>query len=123
MATVQDLLNLALTLIDEVTENGAIATETPEYYETKAINFATIIQAELLPPNSNPPFLTSIDDELIISNVLVMKAASYGLASKLLFAEDVNLAVMFNNMYDEAKRRIPTQEIPITDVYCNGVDD
>jgi hypothetical protein len=121
--TVRNLLDMALVLIDEVTETGVIASETPEYYETKAVQLMTIVQAELLPNTVNPPILSDIDDELLLSDKLAIQVGSYGLASKIALAEDMNLANTLNAMYDEYKRNIPTHVIPIVDVYEEGEDN
>ena len=121
--TVKKLLDMALVLIDEVTETGVITSETPAYYETKAIQLTTIVQAELLPSTVSPPVLTTINDELILSDKLAIQVASYGLASKIALAEDMSLANTLNAMYDEYKRSIPSITVPIIDVYNGGEDN
>jgi hypothetical protein len=121
--TGRDILNMALVLIDEVSETGAIQSETPGYYETKALTFLTMVQSELLPPNISPPIITDLDATLLITDSLAIRAASYGVASKIAISEDMNLMVTLNNMYDEMKRKILTSPLPIIDVYEEDVDN
>lgn len=121
--TGRDILNMSLVLIDEVSEQGAIQSETPQYYETKALTFLTMVQAELLPPNIDPPIVTDLDAELLISDSLAIRAASYGVASKIAISEDMNLMVTLNNFYDELKRKVLVTAIPIIDVYEEATDN
>lgn len=121
--TGRDILNMALVLIDEVSETGAIQSETPQYYETKALTYLTMVQAELLPYEVSPPIVTDLDAELLISDQIAIRAASYGVASKIAISEDMNLMVTLNNMYDEWKRKIRTTAIPIVDVYEEETDN
>lgn len=115
--TGRDILNFVLVLIDEVTETGTIASETPGYYEAKVLSFLTMVQAELLPVTIQAPIITSLDDELLLDNNVALRACTYGVASKVAIAEDMNLAVTLNAMYDELKKKIPVTPIPIEDVY------
>ena len=65
-----------------------------------------MVQAELLPVMTPPPILTDLDEDLLLTDSIAIRAASYGLASKLALSEDLNLAITLNNFYDELKRRI-----------------
>lgn len=123
--TGRQMLDMALVLIDEVNEAGGIVPDNPDYYETKALTFLSIVQSELLASDIEPPIVTNLDDDLVITQRMAIRACAYGLASKLALAEDVNLFTSLNAMYDEMKRKIPALPVPITDVYgvSTGEDD
>ena len=115
--TGRQMLDMALVLIDEVNEAGGIQPDNPEYYESKALPILTIVQAELLTSEIEPPIVTNLDDTLLISQRMAIRACAYGLASKLAMTDDMNLAVQLNAMYNEMKAKIPTLEVQPTDVY------
>lgn len=115
--TGQQVFDNALVLMDEVTETGAISTDTPNYYKTKALTILTTLQAELLPLSQTPPVITDLTQPLLVSDRDALSILPYGLAAHLLLAEDLNAASFFNNRYDELKRKRKTTSIPITDNY------
>lgn len=117
MATAQQVYDLALTLIDEVTESGALSPDNPQYYQKRALAFLTILQAELLPISEVPAPVTSLGQSLQFPDRIALSVFPYGLAAHLLMNEDINLASFLNARYDELKRKIPTRIKPIKDVY------
>jgi hypothetical protein len=115
--TGEQIYELALALIDEVTESGTFSPDNPEYYKKKAVSFLTILQAELLPITQTPTILKSLSDSLLLDNRICTLVLPYGLASHLLMAENPSLASFLNARYDELKRKQVTEIQPITDVY------
>lgn len=121
----QQVFDMAMTLIDEVSETGNLAIENPEYYKTKAKSFLTSLQTELLPLTQEPEVITTLEQPLLLPDRLSLLVLPYGLAAHLIITEDPNTASFFNSRYDELKRRIPTSSVAIEDVYSvlTGVDE
>jgi hypothetical protein len=118
MITAQQVYDIALVLMDEVTETGNITTETPEYYKSKALNILTTLQTELLPLSITPVPVTDLSQALLLSDRTALLVLPYGLASHLLLSDDLTLSSFLNGRYDELKRKIQSGGItPITDVY------
>lgn len=122
--TGQQVYERALTLMDEVLETGVIATETPEYYRTKAINIINILQVELLPLSAEITPITDLTQDLQVTDRVAYLVLPYGLAAHLLINDDLTISSWLNARYDELKRKISTTAIPIEDVYgVSGVMD
>lgn len=122
--TAQQVFETALALMDEVTENGTITTETPEYYKTKAVSFINLLQVELLPPTAAITPITQLDQTLQVNDRVALLILPYGLAAHLLLNDDMAISSFFNARYDELKKKIPTHAVPIADVYgALGVTD
>ena len=118
MITAQQVYDIALVLMDEVTETGNITTETPEYYKSKALNILTTLQTELLPLSITPVPVTSMSQVLLVSDRTALLVLPYGLASHLLLSDDLTLSSFLNARYDELKRKIASGGIvSTTDVY------
>lgn len=113
----QQVYDAAMVLIDEVTEVGTISPENPEYYKTRSKSILTTLQTELLPVSVTPIPITSLSQNMLVSDRIALLVLPYGLAAHLLLQEDVNIAAYFNNRYDELKKKIPTTIAPIQDVY------
>lgn len=122
--TGNQVLDRALTLMDEVTETGAITTDTPEYYKTKALNVLNILQVELLPLSASITPITDLSQNLQVTDRIAYLVLPYGLAAHLLIVDDMNMASFWNARYEELKRKIPTEIKPTEDVYgVLGVTD
>jgi hypothetical protein len=115
--TAKQVFDQALALMDEVTEVGSITTEQPEYYKVKALKFLTILQTELLPTTIDPFQFTDLSQEMLVDDKVALMVLPYGLAAHLLLADDMNLAAFYNARYDELKRRMPTINSQITNVF------
>jgi hypothetical protein len=113
--TGKQVYDMAMVLIDEVTEIGSVQPDTPKYYETRSKSILTTLQAELLPPSETPTVITDLTQDLDVSDRIALLVMPYGLASHLLVQEDVNTASYFNARYDELKRKIPTDFEDIED--------
>lgn len=123
MVTAKQVYDMALVLIDEVTEAGSVAPDTPKYYEAKAKSILTQLQTELLPASQVPEVITELNQALLLTDRVAIQILPYGLAAHLLMSEDTNAASFFNARYDELKRKIPTKIQPITDAYNVVITD
>jgi hypothetical protein len=115
--TAQQVYDIALVLMDEVTDTGEILSDNPDYYKTKTLKVLTTLQAELLPSTIAPVAITDLSNTLLVSDHMALMALPYGLAAHLLLTEDVSSASYYNNRYDELKRKTQATITPITDVY------
>lgn len=114
MVTAQQVYDLSLVLIDEVSESGTFAPDNPEYYKKKSLSFLTMLQTEI----SGEAFVfTNMDQELAMSDRVALTVIPYGLAAHLLMSEKPSLASFLNARYDELKRKLPTSSESIEDVY------
>lgn len=123
MVTAKQVYDMALVLMDEVTDSGTIEIEDPEAVEAKALNLLTQIQAELLPLSVTPSIITSLEDTLHLSDRDALLIAPYGLAAHLLLNEQSEAAPFYNSRYEELKRKRRSTIAPITDNYnvINGM--
>ncbi|WP_368658676.1 hypothetical protein AB3Z07_05090 [Metabacillus halosaccharovorans] len=115
--TAQQVYDIALVLMDEVTDTGEILADNPNYYKTKSLSILTTLQTELLPYSISPVPVTDLSNELLVSDRIALSVLPYGLAAHLLLTDDLSSASYFNNRYDELKRKTHTSITPITDVY------
>lgn len=115
--TAQQVYNAALVLIDEVLETGNIVPDQPQYYQAKSLSLLTTLQTELLPISQTPVIVTSLSQNMAVSDKIALLVLPYGLAAHLLLTDDPNTAAFLNARYDELKKKIPTQPVKITDVY------
>lgn len=117
--TGKQVYDMALALMDEVQETGTIGVENPLEYQTKALSIINTLQFELLPPSQTPTLLTSLTQNLSVSDRTALLVLPYGLAAHLLLIEGSTSASapFFNNRYEELKRKVPTTQTSITDVY------
>ncbi|WP_243299140.1 hypothetical protein [Bacillus litorisediminis] len=114
--TGQQVFDMAMVLIDEVSETGNIVADNPEYYRARSIKILTLLQAELMRVSETPVVINDLSQNLSLSDKQCLTVLPYGLAAHLLIQEDVNTASFFNARYDELKRRSPATIEPITDV-------
>ncbi|WP_416731369.1 hypothetical protein [Fictibacillus sp. JL2B1089] len=114
--TAGEVFALAMTLMDEVSEDDTF-DGYPDEYKKKAWDLISILQSELLPPNVIPNQITNLSDELQLDDRSCINVLPYGLASHLLISEDIEKAGFFNARYDELKRKQVASVIQITDIY------
>lgn len=118
MITAKQVYDMALVLIDEVTEAGEVTPDTPKNYEAKARSILTTLQAEILPSSEEVFMIEDLDEPLWVSDRMALTALPYGLAAHLMLQEgDMNIASFFNERYEELKRKQTTKIQKITDVY------
>ncbi|MGM7719439.1 hypothetical protein [Metabacillus sp. Hm71] len=115
--TAQQVYDMALVFMDEVSDTGAILADDPEYYKSKSLSILTALQTELLPQSITPVPITDISSNLLVSDRIALGVLPYGLAAHLLLVENNDAAPFYNDRYEELKRKISTSIEPITDVY------
>jgi hypothetical protein len=115
--TAEQVYNMALVYIDEVTDDGEVVAENPNYYKSRSLSILTALQTELLPKTIEPVAITDLSQELLLPSRLALSALPYGLAAHLLINEDPTSASFFNNRYDELKSKQQTETQPIEDKY------
>jgi hypothetical protein len=116
--TAQQVYDMALVLMDEVTEAGSIATEEADAVKTKAKNILTQLQAELLPISQTPGVITDLSQNLSVTDREALLILPYGLAAHLLLNEQNSATSYYNDRYEELKRKRKTSITAVTDVYC-----
>ena len=93
MVTAERIYNIAMKLIDEVTDNGTI--ENDPALKSKAISFLSMIQTELLPNDIDPVELVNLTDPLLLDDKICLAALPYGLAAHLIITDDPNTASFY----------------------------
>jgi hypothetical protein len=121
--TGQQVYDIAMVLIDEVTELGGVTPDTPKYYQTKAKSIINVLQAELTQAGKEITIINDLSESLSIPDKEALMILPYGVAAHLMLSEDQGVASFFNNRYDELKRKATVSFQPITDVYntLNGM--
>lgn len=115
MVTGKQVYDLALVLIDEVTELGGLTPDTPKYYESKAKHIINMLQAELTAGNAEINIISDLSQTLSIPDKVALTALPYGVASQLMLNEDQGMASYFNARFDELKPKRAASIQPITD--------
>lgn len=115
--TVEQVYNIALSLIDSVDETGNYSADNPDEAIRKTLDFLTTLQVELTSIDQTPQILTDLNNVLTVSDRVALLVLPYGLAAHLLIQEDPNSASFFNSRYDELKVKIPSSVESITDQY------
>lgn len=115
----QDVFTIAMNLMDEISQDGTY-DGYPDYYKSKSWGILSSLQAQLLPANVAPLFISGPTIPMQVDDKSAITILPYGLAAHLLMTEDMNRAAFFNNSFDEMKRTRPVQIIPIVDVLGVG---
>lgn len=104
--TGQKVFEIALTLIDETTQQGKIDL-TDLTLRAKAPNFLTILQAELMPDATTNMIVNDLADDLLLPDRQCLLVLPYGLAAHLVIQDDAGSASFFQQRYEEmrAKKR------------------
>lgn len=102
--TGQKVYELALALIDEVNTTGTIDLSNPAL-KTKAVNFLTILQAEILPDATDAVIVTDLADALVLSDRECLLVLPYGLGAHLVLQDDAASASFLQQRYEELRRK------------------
>lgn len=140
MATVQDVFDMAMHLMDAQNEStGATQTTDTREYELRTPNILNTLLDQVYPYSDTYPDLsgattrpslvsvTSLDDYLDLDDYICRNVLPYGLAGLLLTEENPTQANFFWQTYLEnlntAKSRLPSSGIEgVEDVYGGGED-
>ncbi len=126
----EDIFNIAMAMIDEMTETGALDGETTAEYRAKAPAILSMLQTELIGIDNRyrdkkdwvyPVLIESLDQTVQVDDVKAQTLLTNGLAAQLMLHEDKTLANYFEQRYQEMKGMFikPTPRKPETreDVY------
>lgn len=102
--TGQKVFELSLALIDEVTRTGTIDL-TDLTLKVKAINFLTILQAELMPDATINMAVNDLADDLLLRERECLLVLPYGLAAHLVLQDDPASASFFQQRFEEMRRK------------------
>ena len=126
----EDIFNITMAMIDEMTETGALDGETTAEYRAKAPAILSMLQTELIGIDNRyrdkkdwvyPVLIESLDQTVQVDDVKAQTLLTNGLAAQLMLHEDKTLANYFEQRYQEMKGMFikPTPRKPETreDVY------
>ena len=125
----------AITMMDELNDDGKYRYEDTKEYELRALPILNVLQGELYPfsdtykkngewaPGQRPVLeqLEDLNSELDLDDYCAGTVLPYGLAAALLVDENPSTANFFQQRYDELKaslmRGLPSVSEDITDIY------
>jgi len=111
----------AIKLLDGMERDGTINESKITSYRSLAPTILTMLQGELLPVSTADTDVTSLSDNLSVSDKQALYVLPYGLAAELMISQDDDqtIAAYFSQRYETMKRRFPTPAtiIDIVDVY------
>jgi hypothetical protein len=114
--TGQQVYDLALALIDEVTTAGAI-DHSDLSLKAKAVQFLTILQSEILPTADETAIVEDLADDLLLPPRDCLLVLPYGLAAHLVIQDDPASASFFQQRYEELRKKKRATIGPIVSVY------
>lgn len=130
--TVQTVFDLAIHLIDSVSDEGLTDTEDTLDYKNRTLGLLNTMQQRLYrysdtykvkKAGKRPvlPMLESFEDVINLDDYIAQDVMPYGLAALLLLAEDPQQANYFQQAYEEMiislREGLPTESEDIVDVY------
>lgn len=130
-ATVSDIFDVTMQLIDELNDSGESQTSDTEEYRNRTVGIMNILISECYPlsdekdtsrPDSAWKAVEDLDDQLKgIDETLARGIMPYGLAANLLVDENPTAAQFYQTRYEELLRqkqqRIPADQGLIENVY------
>ena len=131
--TAQWVFEAAMTLIDELNDDGAADHEDTAEYKNKTLFILNILRNELYPfsdtykqstDNTRPTIylIESFDDYIELDDYIAQSVMPYGLAAHLLLDENPTSASFFQSRYEELKAELrkgtPSVSEDIVDVYA-----
>ena len=108
----EDIFNITMAMIDEMTEDGSIDGETTAEYRAKTPGILTMLQTELIGIDNRyrdkkdwiyPVVIQSLDQPLQVDDIKAQTLLTNGLAAQLMLHEDKTLANYFEQRYQEMK--------------------
>lgn len=122
--TAQTVFEIAMALLDEVSSNGTVNAQNALDYQGKSPHLITILEFDLcrrLGITTVTP-ITSLSQNLNVTDDVAYRILPYGLASLLLQIEDPQTSQAYSNKYETLRRQIPSNWETIEDVYYDGGD-
>ena len=128
--TAQEVFDLAMGLMDEISSGGASDTSENVGYKNKTLRILNTLQQELYPLSDTYTVatagtrpvcakLTALTDTIGLDDYLSQTVLPYGLAAVFYLDENPNVASFFQQRYEELKTasKIPNEFTPIENVY------
>lgn len=108
--TARDVYNNALVLLDEVDDDGDISYNAA--YEAKAPRLLSMLQCEIARAEGvEPSVITSLGDELVVSDDSAGRIMPYGLASSLALTDQlIEYYSAYENVYRSLLRAVGVSE-------------
>lgn len=109
---VEDIFNITMAMIDEMTESGGIDAETTAEYKAKTPAILSMLQAEIIGIDNRyrdkkdwvyPALIESLDQTVQVDDIKAKTLLTNGLAAQLMLHEDKTLANYFEQRYEEMK--------------------
>lgn len=99
--TAQESYDKAIKLMDESETDGTISDTTDESYLHRAISMIDTLQREIaVAENIEPNEITSLDDELTISDSSASRVLPYGLAASFALTDrQMDMYAVWDNHY------------------------
>ena len=130
-ATVTDVFDIAMGLMDEISSTGASESADTADYRDRTLRIINNLQQELYPLSDSyvveaagkRPMLArlaALTDAMSLDDYLTQTVLPYGLAAALLLGENPAVASFFQQRYEELKllaRSVPAAFSAIEDVY------
>ena len=131
--TAQWIFEAAMTLIDELNDQGQADHRDTTEYKNKTLYILNILRNELYPysdtykqrnDNKRPTLylIEDFDDVILLDDYICQSVMPYGLAAHLMLDENPTVAAFCQQRYEELKagltKGIPAMSQDIVDVYA-----
>lgn len=114
MTTAQRVFDLAMALMDEMSESGATDTYDTKEYKNRTLNILNVLRGELYPYSDTyqeeetgkrpiAVVIQNFTDEICLDDYICQSVLPYGLAAHLLLDENPSSAGFFQQKYEELK--------------------
>ena len=130
--TAQRVFDIAMGLIDEVSEGGQTVNADTTEYRNRTLLILNALRGECYPYSDNYeedeegkrpvcPVIMDMEDEIALDDVICQTVLPYGLAAQLLLDENPASASFYQQRYEELLQRAGKQRyggsMAIEDVY------
>lgn len=118
--TGRDVLNKALLLMDRVDCDGMVDLSNTADYENKALVLLNPLISELAKAERREEAVpvSSLEEDIALTDDTIEKCLSYGLASMLSFMDnDMNNFNFYQTWFERNKALIPTSEEKVEDSF------
>ena len=116
--TAQQVFELAMGIMDELTQNGAVDPQNTAEYRARTPKLLTLLQSEIASLEGvETTLISNLTDNMAISDNSCIMILPWGLANLLVLEENETLAAFCKVKYDKFLNTMPCSETDITDVY------
>lgn len=137
MTTAQYVFDIAMGLIDEVSESGQTVNADTTEYLNRTLLILNALRGECYPYSDTYgeaeegrrpvcPIIDSMDSDIALDDVICQSVLPYGLAAQLLLDENPSAAGFYQQRYEELLRDVGRQRRgaseAIEDVYGFGFE-